>query len=408
MAFKNTLQYTSPSHGDWGIVRIASLVPESFSLFVCPFACGRHGALGALAQGFKDRLAYVYITQNDIINGYDEKIEMGVAELLRRLKVRPRAMFIYVSCLDELIGTDMEAIVLKLRKTHPDVDFNFGRMNPIAADTKAPPGILTQAAMYGLLKQEKRQENQVNLLGVLEGIPIESELFLILKNWGFDSVKQISDMTSYDEFQSMGNSAYNIVVSPIATLGAKNMKKEFGTEFCVSLVSYDTDIIEDEYKKLAAFFGKSECDFSQYETKQSIKRALEVLGDTPIVVGQGSVLKPFELARALIKYGFNVCAVAASEVIKLDKGAFEDIKDKVRLIHATHPDIIQFKDRMEDAIAVGFEAAYITGSSHIANVTADQGMYGYNGVEKLMDMLIYAKETEQDLKELIDEYGVVI
>lgn len=26
--FENTLCYTAPSHGDWGIVRIAALVPE--------------------------------------------------------------------------------------------------------------------------------------------------------------------------------------------------------------------------------------------------------------------------------------------------------------------------------------------------------------------------------------------
>ena len=27
--FENMLSYTAPSHGDWGIVRIAALVPET-------------------------------------------------------------------------------------------------------------------------------------------------------------------------------------------------------------------------------------------------------------------------------------------------------------------------------------------------------------------------------------------
>ena len=69
--FESTLCYTAPSHGDWGIVRIAALVPETHLLFVSPSACGRHGALGALQHGFKDRVSYLAITREDIIAGYD-------------------------------------------------------------------------------------------------------------------------------------------------------------------------------------------------------------------------------------------------------------------------------------------------------------------------------------------------
>ncbi|MBQ7784266.1 MAG: hypothetical protein IJ368_09875, partial [Oscillospiraceae bacterium] len=45
------LHYVSAAHGGWGVVRIAALVPESHQLFVCPFACGRHGALGGAVNG---------------------------------------------------------------------------------------------------------------------------------------------------------------------------------------------------------------------------------------------------------------------------------------------------------------------------------------------------------------------
>ena len=54
--FENTLHYSSHGHGDWGVVRIGMLLPESVQLFVCPSACGRHGAIGAMHQGLKDRL----------------------------------------------------------------------------------------------------------------------------------------------------------------------------------------------------------------------------------------------------------------------------------------------------------------------------------------------------------------
>ncbi len=82
---EDTLLYTSPAHGDWGIVRVCALVPESYMLFVCPFACGRHGALGAIDQGYKNQLSYLYIKEKDIIEGYDDMIINGSRELLRRL-----------------------------------------------------------------------------------------------------------------------------------------------------------------------------------------------------------------------------------------------------------------------------------------------------------------------------------
>ena len=57
------------------------LVPESYQLFVCPFACGRHGAIGAIKQGLKDRLSYLYIDETDIVSGsYEELIVEACAK----------------------------------------------------------------------------------------------------------------------------------------------------------------------------------------------------------------------------------------------------------------------------------------------------------------------------------------
>ena len=80
--FKNTLHYVSPAHGGWGVIRIAALVPESHQLFVSPFACGRHGALGGALNGIKDEVSYVYIDESDIVSGgYEELIPNAVDEM---------------------------------------------------------------------------------------------------------------------------------------------------------------------------------------------------------------------------------------------------------------------------------------------------------------------------------------
>ena len=65
--FGETLRYVSPGHGGWGLVRIGALIPESYLLFVSPFACGRHGALGGVLNGIKDKASFLYIDEADIV-----------------------------------------------------------------------------------------------------------------------------------------------------------------------------------------------------------------------------------------------------------------------------------------------------------------------------------------------------
>ena len=109
---EKTLHYVSAAHGGWGIVRIAAQVPESHQLFVCPFACGRHGALGGEMNGIKDRISYLFITEADIVSGeFEELIVDGVNELFEALEKQPKVLFVFTACLDDLLGTDHEPIL---------------------------------------------------------------------------------------------------------------------------------------------------------------------------------------------------------------------------------------------------------------------------------------------------------
>ena len=86
--FENTLSYTAPSHGDWGIVRIAALVPETHLLFVSPSACGRHGALAEKFAGIILKLMCYYRAAIDW-NGWTERpdpalIDRAVAKIAKR------------------------------------------------------------------------------------------------------------------------------------------------------------------------------------------------------------------------------------------------------------------------------------------------------------------------------------
>lgn len=412
--FEKTLRYTAPSHGDWGIVRIASLVPESHTLFVCPFACGRHGALGAIAQGFKHRVSYIYITQEDIIRGYDQTILDGVVELLSRLKIRPRAIMVYVSCLDDLIGTDMDTLMEQLHQAHPDISFRAGHMNPISLESDSPPPVTTQDTMYGFLEKSEIKHRFLNLMGNLENLDQENELREALKSAGIEKVLHMSDYGTFAGFQEMAQSSYNLVLSPIALLAARNMQAKHGIPFLFLPASYDMDEISGQYNELFKFVGSRKAyDFSGFiqRARLEIQKALDVIEQKPVVISASAAVRPFGLAAALMRYGFNVAAVVAQEVLPIDRQAYEQIcgaKPGLRVIQPEHTGMIRFQNRMEDAIAIGFDAAYITGSRYIVNLSGDSRMFGYWGVYRLMKMIAQACLEESDLKKLIADYGVVI
>ena len=167
--FEKTLFYSSPAHGGWGVLKIAQLVPESYQLFVSPAACGRHGALAACLDGRKSRVSYLYLKEENIVSGdYEHILINAVHEILEYLKKRnrtPKVLSIFVSCIDDLLGTDHEALIDELSEIYPDMRFVFCHMNPTSTDTGVPPLVNIQNKNYSLLDRTSEKDNGVTFIG---------------------------------------------------------------------------------------------------------------------------------------------------------------------------------------------------------------------------------------------------
>ena len=78
------------------------------------------------------------------------------------------------------------------------------------------------------------------------------------------------------------------------------------------------------------------------------------------------------------------------------------------VLQPQHVNVIDFAHRSPEAVAIGFDAAYLAGASRVVPIVNDAGMFGYRGIASLMRALRQEAEHPQDLKKLIDDYGVVI
>ena len=248
--FEKTLHYVSPAHGGWGVIRVAACMPESYMLFVAPFACGRHGALGGILHGVKNKVSYLYIDESDIVSGnYEHLVPDALDELLLSLPSRPKVMMIFVSCLDDLLGTDHESLNAELSEKHPDIRFITCHMNPFKKDTKIPPMVNLQCSLFSILKKSSTKKNQINMIGNNAPISEDCELFSLMSKIGY-TINHIGKTKTLDEFLDFSSSLLNLVLSPSASLSSKLMEKNLGIPFIKAFPTYDVKEIEETYHKI--------------------------------------------------------------------------------------------------------------------------------------------------------------
>ncbi|WHH58725.1 nitrogenase component 1 [Petroclostridium sp. X23] len=413
--FEDTLRYCSPSHGGWGVVRMGMLVPESYQLFVCPFACGRHGAIGAITQGFKDRLSYLYIDETDIVSGgYEQLILEGVEELLDELDFKPKVLMIFVSCLDDLLGTDHDGFLSELRERYQDMRFTLCHMNPITLDSKVPPPVNIQCKIFGLL--EKSEEPVCRQMAAFCGnnvaIDKESEIFAVLSAAGYTDILHISQCKTFSEFQQMSRAALNVVPSPMGAAAAGDVKEVLGIDYVYMPVSYDFEEIDQNYHKILSKAGLS-MDFShfRYRTQNAISAARTEVGDMPVVIDNSATVRPFTLAKLLLSFGFNVVEIYAQDCKVFEKESYQWLCNNasdIRILQPEHPRAPAVRRHDRECIAIGFEGAYLTGARYVVNLVNDETLYGYHGIEKLMKMIAAASKGTTDLRLLIRQYGLVV
>ncbi|MDO5718595.1 MAG: nitrogenase component 1 [Tissierellia bacterium] len=409
------IHYCSPAHGGWGIVRVGMLVPESYQLFVCPFACGRHGAIGALHQGTKNRISYLFIDEADIVSGsYEELIEESIEHLLEALREKPKVIFIGVSCLDDLLGTDHEALLHRLEERY-ELTFQVLHMNPITLNSENPPPVHIQRNIYRLTEGKASENSILNFIGNHVSVNRTSELFEILKQIGIKETKHISQFEKFEDFKNMGKSQYNLVLRPEGLQAARDMKKRNKIEFCYTPVSYDLQTIKEQYLLLKNMINpKGVLDLNDYEKNalKKINQVKKIVGNARISIDSSSVCRPYNLAKALITYGFRVSTIYADLVPEYEKESHKWLIEnapKINIYPAQHHRMIErekFKDSSE--LAIGYNAGYMSGVNKTVNLVCDETMFGFDGVIRLMDKIAEAYLNPKDLKEMIDEYGLVV
>lgn len=410
--FRSGLEYAAPARGTWNIVHTGFLIPEAHEIFVCAGSCLRGVVLTAAEMGASERFSTIAVCENNVLDGDMESLIVdGVADILKKLPYKPKAVLVYTSCVHHFIGCDLPLVYKRLREKFTDIDFTDCYMNPIMRKSGLTPDMIMRSRLYSLLKEQPKNQKSVNIIGNDFATDKNSELVKIIKENGF-ILHEIQDCKTYIEYQKMAESVLNITYQPAAAAGGDELQKRLNQKHLYLPLSFNYDEIINNYNVLCDELEIGRINFAaEIEScENALNKLKSEIGDTPVAIDYTATFRPLGLARLLLEHKINVERIYADSFINEERADFDElqkISPDLKII-ATSNVKMRFLTRKTDEkiLAVGQKAAYFTGSNNFVNIVECGGYYGFSGIVKICDLMLDSFKNEKDAKSLIGIKGM--
>ena len=410
--FHSGLEYASPARGTWNIVHTGMLIPEAHEIFVCAASCLRGVVLTAAEMGAAHRFSTVEIKENNLLDGDMEyHVIDGVSDILERLPKKPPVVLVYTSCVHHFAGCDLGMIYDTLRDRFPDIDFVDCYMNPIMRKSGLTPDQLMRSRLYFPLKPRPIRKGTVSIIGNDLPSNEDNDLMVLLKENGF-RIHEITSCKTYEEYQQMAESEFNICYYPAAVAGCKMLSERLRSTSVYVPFSFDFVEIDAGFSALAEKLGipLQDSTAKRQACIDALKETLDLIGNTPIAIDYTYSPRPLGLAKLLLEQGFNVQRVYLDAVTGEEKKVFEDLQAQyptLELFPTVHASM-RFLAQKEpsDYLAIGQKAAHFLTTPHFVNVVEGGGMLGYQAVLKTLGLMREAFLEEKDTRNLIQIKGM--
>ena len=387
-----TLAFNSPGAEGFGVKRAGLAIPDSVMLIVAPGCCGRNTSMISSMPQYEDRFFYLTMDETDIVTGrHLKKVPEAVKEICNSLKKKPSVVMICITCVDALLGTDMERICRKAEEK-AGLPVRPCYMYALTREGRKPPMVHVRQSLYSLLEPKKKKGNVVNLLGFFSPLMDDCELYGMLERAGVKTVHEISRCRDYEEYQTMSEANFNLVLHPEARFAAEDFHDKLKIPFIELRRLYQIDKIEKQYQALGSVLG---IPFADENAKEQALGAVEQMRskkpDAVFAIGECMNGDPFELALALVKYGFRVAEIYGTLTVEnfIYLKTLSELSPGTRVYSNMEPTMLYY-DPSESGvnITIGKDACYY--HPEAANVMWNEEVqpYGYTGVKKLFEALL--------------------
>lgn len=382
-----TLSFNSPGAQGFGVKKAGLAIPGSVMLLVAPGCCGRNTMMAHEPGGYDERFFFLLQDDTDIVTGrHLNKIPKAVKEIVDELETKPTAVMICITCVDALLGTDMERVCRKAAD-YAGVPVLPCYMYALTREGRVPPMTAVRKTVYALLEKRERKADAVNLLGEFAPFADDSELYEILKKAGITSIREISRCRDFAEYQKMAEANFNIVLNSECRLAAEDLKKRLGIPSLEMTRVYQIDKIKKQYELFGAALGIKIDDSRYYEdAMQAVRDFSEKYPRTAFAVGEWLNADPFELSLALLRYGHHVTEIygTVTNVNFVYIRKIAQLSPNTRILTNLSPTMLNYNCAEEKAdITIGKDAAYYQPDALHVEWNEQNKPFGYAGLKNL-------------------------
>lgn len=386
-----TLAFNSPGAEGFGVKRAGLAIPDSIMLIVAPGCCGRNTSLISSMPEYNDRFFYLMMDETDIVTGrHLKKIPKAVKEICDCCEKKPSVVMICITCVDALLGTDMERVCRKAEEK-VDIPVRPCYMYALTREGRKPPMVHVRQSLYSLLEPQKKKGNVVNLLGFFSPLVDDCEMYELLQQAGVKTIHEISRCKDYEEYQTMSQANFNLVLHPEARFAAEDFHDRLKIPFIELRRLYQTDKIENQYRALGQVLGVSfDQEVYKKAAEEAVERFREVCPDASFAVGECMNGDPFELALALVRYGFRVPeiygTITAENFVYIRHLA--ELSPDTKVFSNMEPTMLYYDPSGSGVnLTIGKDAGYYHRDQPNAVWNQDRQPYGYAGVRRLFETL---------------------
>ena len=393
-----TLAFNSPGAEGFGVKRAGLAVPGSIMLIVAPGCCGRNTSMISSMKEYNNRFFYLCMDETDIVTGrHLKKIPKAVASICESLEKKPSVVMICITCVDALLGTDMERVCRKAEEK-AGLPVRPCYMYALTREGRKPPMVHVRQSLYSLLEPGHKKGNVVNLLGYFSPLVDDCELYTLLQEAGVKTIHEISRCEDFEEYKKMSEANFNLVLHPEARFAAEDFHDRLKIPFIELRRLYQIDKIGSQYQAFGAALG---IEFHAEEQKKQAQEAIEsfrkVCPDPVFAVGECANADPFELSLALVKYGFKVAeiygTITGENFIYIRQ--LKKLSPQTKIFSNMEPTMLYY-DPAESGVTltIGKDACYYHPNTKGIHWNEERQPFGYAGVRRLFEALERAV-TEQ-------------
>ena len=384
-----TLDFNSPGAKGFGAKRAGLVIPGSVMLLIAPGCCGRNTQL-LNELGYSDRFFYLMLDDTDIVTGrYVSKIPEACSELLDELHYTPSVIMLCVTCVDALLGTDMER-VCRACYDKTGVKAAPAYMYALTREKRLPPMGLVRKSVYSLLEKQKRFSNVCNILGFFSALDDGCEIYELLHGAGIKHIGEIGRCRTFEDYTKLSQANFSIVLNSEARAAAQDMQERLGIPFIELTRMYRLDKIRNQYRLLGQAIG-AELDDTVYYNEASglIDSFRRKHGALTFAVGESLNADSFELSLALCEYGFKVSEIygtVGERNFVFVKKLAEKSPD-TRIYSNLSPTMMNYVPSPEVDAVIGADACYYHAGKPGVEFNSEAQPFGYRGITMLFGEL---------------------